>query len=287
MSLLSANLQAFQSVAKTGKVLTSADELHIGQTGVTQRIRSLEKELGVSLFIRSRKGMALTQEGLALLNYCKQATEIEGRTLSVIKDGGQKSFITCTIAGPTSFMASRVLPNCLPLYKKWPMLNLSYHIEDQDNRINLLKTGAVDLIICRPEQVTLEMDSKRLKPDHYVLVGHPDWKGRNLAKIISEERIVDFSEDDPMTLSYLRKYDLQRHLKRPRIYANSNDTLLQLLLSGVAYCVLTKSVAQPLLTNGKIIMLNNGLTMNDEVALAWYPRAEMPNHFQDIVSEIK
>ena len=66
MSLLSANLQAFVSVARQGTVHGAAAELYLTQTGITQRIRAIEKELKTTLFLRSRKGMTLTQEGEAL-----------------------------------------------------------------------------------------------------------------------------------------------------------------------------------------------------------------------------
>ena len=63
MSLLSQNLQAFAAIVKQGTVMGAAKELRLTQTGVTQRIRSLEQQLATTLFIRSRKGMKLTSEG--------------------------------------------------------------------------------------------------------------------------------------------------------------------------------------------------------------------------------
>jgi LysR family transcriptional regulator (chromosome initiation inhibitor) len=78
MSLLSPNLKAFAAIVRQGTVHGAAQGLYLTQTGVTQRIRALEKELGTTLFLRSRKGMRLTQEGEALLRYCKGAEDLEG-----------------------------------------------------------------------------------------------------------------------------------------------------------------------------------------------------------------
>ena len=67
MSLLSPTLEAFWAVVRKGTVQDASHILGITQTGVTQRIRSLEKQLKTTLFTRSRKGMKLTAEGEALL----------------------------------------------------------------------------------------------------------------------------------------------------------------------------------------------------------------------------
>ena len=67
MSLLSPQLQAFLKVAEQKTVHGAADKLFLTQTAVTQRIRTLETSLGTTLFIRTRRGMALTSEGGALL----------------------------------------------------------------------------------------------------------------------------------------------------------------------------------------------------------------------------
>ncbi|MBY0451706.1 MAG: LysR family transcriptional regulator, partial [Bdellovibrionaceae bacterium] len=60
MSLLSPPLEAFWAITRKGTVQDASKILGITQTGVTQRIRALEKQLKTTLFTRSRKGMKLT-----------------------------------------------------------------------------------------------------------------------------------------------------------------------------------------------------------------------------------
>ena len=50
------------AIVRQGTVHGAAGELHLTQTGVTQRIRAIEQKLETTLFLRSRKGMKLTQE---------------------------------------------------------------------------------------------------------------------------------------------------------------------------------------------------------------------------------
>src|SRR3989338_7176213 len=107
MSLLGPHLEAFLAVLRTRSVTHAANELHIGQTGVTQRIRNLENELGTTLFLRSRRGMQPTETGQALLRYCESVRSQEGELLSAILGAGATQFQRLAITGPSSVLRSR------------------------------------------------------------------------------------------------------------------------------------------------------------------------------------
>lgn len=285
MSLLDSKLQAFLAITKSGTVHGAAEILLITQTGVTQRIRALEKQLSTTLFLRSRTGMKLTHEGLSLLRYCENASELEGKVLSEISGVQNESHVHITLAGPTSIVSSRIIPNCTKIYEQYPNMVLSYRLDDQENRSDLLKKGIVQLAILSPQDVTLEMDSKLLKPDRYVLVASSKWKNRRLAEIVSEERIIDFYETDHTTLNYLKKYNLLG--RKERIFANTNYALISLIKAGVAYGTLTQEVAATDITRGNLIILNQKQVLEYPQALAWYPRKEMPSYFRSLINCIK
>lgn len=287
MRLLSANLQAFLAVYDKSSVSAAAAELSIGQTAVTQRIRSLENEIGVSLFTRSRKGMKLTLEGKSLLNYCLRANELEGQTFSELKNTGSALDVELRMAGPTSFISGRAIPNCKDVLRKWPQLNLQFTIDDRENRLELLKQGTVDIAILYPHQVPSELDSKIVKPDEYLLLGHPTWKNRDLKEILQTERMFAFHENDHTSLNYLKSFGLLRFLKRPRLYVNENLALSNLMKYGVGFGLLSKEIAVPILKNGELIDLNPGHTLKDSLALAWYPRSKMPSYFKDVIKSLK
>lgn len=287
MSLMDQRLQAFYQIAKIGTVHGAAKELKITQTGVTQRIRALEKQLSTTLFIRSRSGMKLSQEGQALLRYCQSVLEIEGQTFGEIAGSSYNSVFHLTLAGPTSIVSSRIIPSCLGIYKEFPNIILSYRLDDQENRIELLKKNIVQLAIIPPHDVALEMDSKVLRPDKYILVASAKWKNRKTIDIIKTERIIDFYESDQTTLNYLKKYELAKFSRKDRIYANTNFALISLIKEGIGYGTLTREVAESDLAQGNIITLNQNLVYEDPLALAWYPRKEMPTYFRRIINAIK
>lgn len=287
MSLFSANLIAFMAIVRHGTVHAAAAELHLTQTAVTQRIRALERNLRTSLFLRSRKGMKLTQEGEALLRYCKGAADLEGQALSQISGAGSEQSIHVTVAGPTSVMTSRVVDQCVALYSQWPGLYLHFIVSDATDRLALVRSGRTSAAIVPPEQVPNEMDSKTLKPDKYVLVATSKWRRRKLVDILEEERVIDFDESDSTTLNYLKKFALISRLKKSRLYVNSNEAIINLFCQGVGFGTLTQEIAKPFLNSGELITLNSGSVMEDPLAVAWYPRPEMPAYFRAIIASIK
>jgi DNA-binding transcriptional LysR family regulator len=62
------HLRYFVAVAEELNFSRAAERLHVGQPGVSQQVRKLEEELGVRLFERTPRSVALTDAGAALLD---------------------------------------------------------------------------------------------------------------------------------------------------------------------------------------------------------------------------
>lgn len=65
-------LTALVAVADAGSVTRAAELLHLVQPAVTRQIHTLEQELGVPLFERSRAGMELTESGRLMLERARR-----------------------------------------------------------------------------------------------------------------------------------------------------------------------------------------------------------------------
>ena len=61
--------RVFYTVAKCGSLTRAAEELYISQPAVSQSIKQLEIQLGVSLFKRTHRGMELSENGCPVVNY--------------------------------------------------------------------------------------------------------------------------------------------------------------------------------------------------------------------------
>lgn len=285
-SLLSPQLEAFAAVAKHKSMHSGAKALHLTQTAVTQRIQLLEMRLNTTLFLRTRHGVHLTHEGEALLRYYHTVSDLSGETLAQIRDAAIESQIRICITGPSSIMASRVVSQCRAVMRRFPQLLMTFDIHDGDHRLQTLRTGINQLAILEPEKIPREVTSKRLTPEKYLLVCCPHWKKRSLTEILREERIIDFDENDHMTLNYLKHYKLCKLARSERLFISRTEPLATMIAEGYGYGVLTQEFCKPYLDKKKLILLNEGKTFDNHLSLAWYARREPPKYLASLIKAI-
>jgi len=267
-------------------VHAAAESLNLTQTAVTQRIQALEAKLHTTLFIRSRRGMELTDEGEALLQYCHAAKELEGETFAKIKGAPSANSIEICLSGPSSIMHSRIIPACYNVAKKFPNLLLKFDINDNENRHLALKAGYCQFAVVQPEHIAAEMQSKTLKAEQYVLVCSRAWKQRDLQDIIQNERIIDFNETDQITYNYLKKFALFKYARHDRHFVNKTESLALMIMEGFGYGALTREFAEPYLQQNQLILLNQGLTYESALSLVWFDRPEPPAYFKALMDAI-
>lgn len=101
------------------------------------------------------------------------------------------------------------------------------------------------------------------------------------------ERIVDFNEADDATFAFLREHGLLSGARRRRHLVNNPDALAELVADGLGYSVLPDDFAGPFLEEGRLVDLFPGRTLDQEIALAWYPRHEMPGYFRALIDGVE
>ena len=111
MNLSSSHLDAFFEVAQTLNFTKAAGNLFISQSALSQRILNLEKELELTLFIRDRAGLRLTESALKLVRYCQIKQNLEREVLNSLRPGAaSNSAGIIRIGGFSSIMSSVVIP---------------------------------------------------------------------------------------------------------------------------------------------------------------------------------
>ena len=286
-TLLDTQLTAFMAVAKHKTLHAAAEVLGVTQTAMTQRIHTLEARMQTTLFMRSRKGMQMTSDGETLLRYCRSVQELEGALLHQIGKQGVDNEVQVAISGPSSIMQSRVIPACLPAMSKYHNLLLRFDINDVEMRHFSLKTGECQLALLKKEHISQAWDSKKLKPEHYVLVCSEKWRGRKLREIIQEERIVDFNTEDEMTFNYLKHFDLFDLARSDRYFVNQTESIARIVAGGYGYSLLTKEFADTYLKKHQLMLLNKGQIYESPIYLAWHDRPQMPAYFSALIKAIE
>jgi DNA-binding transcriptional LysR family regulator len=81
-----ADLHIFRSVVHAGGVTRAAEKLNRVQSNVTTRVRQLETELGVELFIRDGKRLHLSSAGKLLLDYADRLIDLAQEAREAVHD---------------------------------------------------------------------------------------------------------------------------------------------------------------------------------------------------------
>ncbi len=82
------DLRILSAVAKNGSMNRAALELYMVQSNVTARVRQLEDELGVSLFVRHSRGVTLSDAGHRLLLYSGRIDALFHEAVASVKENG-------------------------------------------------------------------------------------------------------------------------------------------------------------------------------------------------------
>ena len=109
-------LKTFAAVANQQGITGAAQLLHTVQSNITQRIRSLESELGLPLFNRHSRGMELTRAGQRLLPYANRIVELMHEAQAAAK--GQDSSPASLSIGSMETTAAIRLPALLADYRR-------------------------------------------------------------------------------------------------------------------------------------------------------------------------
>ncbi len=115
-------LRAFEASARHLNLTRAAQELHVTQTAVSQHIRKLEDRLGKPLFRRLPRGLALTDEALALLPVVTQAFTSLTQALERLGDTRPREVLTVGAVG--TFAVGWLLPRLRDFQQHCPFVDL-------------------------------------------------------------------------------------------------------------------------------------------------------------------
>jgi DNA-binding transcriptional LysR family regulator len=148
------DLRVFEAVARLGGMHRAALELNTVQSNVTARIKVLEQELGVALFRRHSRGVAITNAGARLLPY---ATKI-GALLAEAKrlvGGDDEPYGPLTIGSLETTAAQRLSPVITAFSQANPAVQLSLRVGTNEAMLAQVLAHELDgAFVCGPVRHT-------------------------------------------------------------------------------------------------------------------------------------
>ncbi|MFV0363577.1 MAG: LysR family transcriptional regulator [Suipraeoptans sp.] len=139
-------LRYFQTICKYHNITRAAQELHVSQPSLSNVIKDLEKEFGVTLFHRLSKGLFLTEEGTFLL---ERATDLLAQAdnliseMSVLGSSNHKVKL-----GLPPMLGSLLFPNIMQtLQLNYPNTNIAVLEHGSITNKSLVQEGSIDAAI--------------------------------------------------------------------------------------------------------------------------------------------
>jgi LysR family transcriptional regulator of beta-lactamase len=130
-------LRAFEAAARHLSFTRAGLELRVTQAAVSHLVKSLEATLGAPLFRRVPRGLALTDEGLALLPAVSEAFGQLRLAVDAFAKGHVREIVTVGVVG--TFAAGWLLPRLEDFRKACPHVDL--RILTNNNRVDIAGEG--------------------------------------------------------------------------------------------------------------------------------------------------
>jgi LysR family transcriptional regulator, cyn operon transcriptional activator len=137
----------FYTVANTKNITKASQELYISQPAISKSIKHLEKQLGGQLFIRTKRGVVLTEEGKEFYNYIKQAIEFINNAENKFTDSINLETGCIKIGISTTLTKEFLLPYLKVFHNLYPKIDIQIITNIASELIPKLRNGLIDLII--------------------------------------------------------------------------------------------------------------------------------------------
>lgn len=242
--------KVFYEVANEKSISKGAEKLMISQPAVTQSIKTLEGELGGQLFIRTPKGVILTNEGEMLYNYIKEGMSyfINGSN----KFNSLKKLETGVInIGATTIISEKVLmPYLKEYFNKYPNIIINVVNDLTDNLIKKLRNGDLDILIMSMNNNNniKDLDIKKITDLNDIFVGNLEYKNKKIDNILDENILLQKypSVSRVNFNNYLKEKGL---ICNPKMEVVSHSLLTSFTENGFGIALLTKEFIKNKLNN--------------------------------------
>ena len=236
--------KVFYEVAIAKSISKGAEKLMISQPAVTQSIKTLEDELGGKLFIRTPKGVILTNEGETLFNYIKEGMNyfINGTnkftSLKNLTEG------TINIGATTTISEHYLIPYLKEFHDKYPNIDICITNDLTENLVKNLRNGSLDIIITAIHNNKInDITYTKISDLTDIFVGSKKYKDKKISNILKEDIILQ--KYPSVTRNNFNEFLKENNLEcNPKMEVVSHGLLTSLVEKDFGIGLLTKEFIQ-------------------------------------------
>ena len=245
--------KVFYYVATSLSFSEASKKLYISQSAVSQSIKTLEKKLGQTLFIRSTKRVQLTPAGSLLLKHVEPAMNLISRGESQPLDSGTLGLGQLHIGASDTICRYFLVPYLKQFHKMFPNVPIKVTNATSIQCVELLDQRKVDLIVTNFPNTHLNHAyiQKTVCNFSDVFIANPayfDLKDREISLAELKQYPIMMLDRKSTTSEFLHNLFLQHQLELiPEIELSSNDLLIDLARIGLGiafipdYCLTKES----------------------------------------------
>ena len=250
-------LHAYASVVEHHSFARAAQALRMTPSSVSRLVKSLERELGTQLLVRSTRAMSLTPAGQALYAECGSAfAQLRGAYDAAGRHEGRPSGLL-KLSVPVSFGRTHVLPHLAGFLRQHPGLQLDLLMTDR--YVDLVAEG-VTLAIRVGRLDDSSLVARKLLDNRRVLVAAPAY----LEQHGTPASVEELDSRDCLNLAVNRDAELWRltgalgeRSFRPqgRIRADNGDAIRQMAIDAMGIAFLSSVTVAAALRDGALVQV--------------------------------
>lgn len=256
-------LRTFVMVHRAGSFTRAAGLLGLSQPAVTGQIRTLERQLGRPLFLRTARGVVPTTVGDELAH--KVAPHLDA--LLEIAEAGlddTSPLRTLHLAGPPEFTALRALPALTALVAQGLAVRCAFGSTEE--LFEGLSAGHHDLAIATSRPRGRLLEAAPLCDEEHVLIASPRWAARLGGPAVIQVKgagalealpVVEVHESLPLVTRYWSAVFDTRPVTSGTIIAPDLRAVLTCVARGAGLGVLPRYLCMDALDTGEVVALLN------------------------------
>ncbi|OLF55364.1 putrescine utilization regulator PtrR [Pseudomonas chlororaphis] len=183
-------LRIFQAVAEEGSITRAAERLHRVPSNLSTRLKQLEEQLGVELFLRERQRLQLSPAGKVLLDYAARLFALHDEAQGAVQ-GGQPAgdFVLGTMYSTAAIQ----LPALLARYHRtYPAVNLQVQSAPSSELLEGLLAGRLDAVLVDGPLELAGLDGVPLCEETLVLISEADHPPIRSARDVEGRAVFTF-----------------------------------------------------------------------------------------------